>query len=99
MTGGGDREVDDVFDDLASRDDGERSVLDVTRSEYTGVVDIEDLPLDEVELEEAGLALDDPDRIALLSGGMDDPDGADIHEGHHVDPDEVGWDLDPEATD
>jgi len=94
MTGGGDHDLEDLFDDVAARDDGERTVLDVTRSEYTGVADVEDPHLDEIELEEAGLALDDPDRIALLSGAMDDPDGADVHPGPHVDPEDVGWDLD-----
>ena len=33
------------------------------------------LELDEVELEEAGLELDDPELIATLEGGGDDPDG------------------------
>lgn len=31
---------------------------------------------DHAELEEAGAALDDPERIPMLSGGMDDPDDA-----------------------
>lgn len=31
---------------------------------------------DHAELEEAGAALDDLERISMLSGGMDDPDDA-----------------------
>jgi hypothetical protein len=31
--------------------------------------------LDELELEEAGLELDDPETMATLDGGADDPDG------------------------
>ncbi len=31
--------------------------------------------VDELELEEIGVELDDPEMIATLSGGMDDPDG------------------------
>jgi hypothetical protein len=38
--------------------------------------DIDDLVLDQAALEEAGAALDDPDRISMLDGGMDDPDGS-----------------------
>jgi hypothetical protein len=33
------------------------------------------LQVDERELEEAGAALDDPERIVTLDGGIDDPDG------------------------
>ncbi|MDA8341470.1 MAG: hypothetical protein M0007_04530 [Actinomycetota bacterium] len=31
--------------------------------------------VDELELEEIGMELDDPEMIASLSGGIDDPDG------------------------
>jgi hypothetical protein len=41
-----------------------------------GDLDIDDLVLDQAALEEAGAALDDPDRISMLDGGMDDPDGS-----------------------
>lgn len=33
------------------------------------------LQIDERELEEAGAALDDPEELVTLQGGMDDPDG------------------------
>ncbi len=33
------------------------------------------LQVDERELEEAGVELDDPERLVTLDGGMDDPDG------------------------
>jgi len=33
------------------------------------------LQVDERELEEAGAALDDPEQLVTLQGGMDDPDG------------------------
>lgn len=40
---------------------------------------------------EAGLDLDDPERMALLDGGMDDPDGLQQAPGT---ADDEGWDLD-----
>jgi hypothetical protein len=33
------------------------------------------LQVDDRELEEAGVTLDDPERLATLDGGVDDPDG------------------------
>jgi hypothetical protein len=52
----------------------------------------DDLTVDQEELEEAGANLDDPERLALIDGGMDDPDGA----GPAPAPDpERGWDVDP----
>lgn len=52
-----------------------------------------DLVVDERELEDSGAALDDPDRISLLDGGIDDPDGS----GSPPPTDrEAGWDVDPE---
>jgi hypothetical protein len=64
-----------------------------------------EMPVDSLENEEVGLALDDPQRIATLDGGMDDPDGIDVDDldpaddepagaRPGVDPDTVGWDLD-----
>lgn len=50
-----------------------------------------DLAVDQMELEEAGASLDDPERVSLLEGGMDDPDGTGPPD---VDP-ESGWDIDP----
>jgi hypothetical protein len=69
--------------------------VDVTRpgSGSEGGRDLDtDLIVDRTELEEAGADLDDPERLALLDGGMDDPDGS----GPKPRPDdEAGWDVDP----
>ena len=51
------------------------------------------LVADELELEELGAQLDDPELLVTLEGGMDDPDGVDEpprrpHEG------DEGWELD-----
>ena len=52
------------------------------------------LVADEVELEELGAQLDDPELLVTLEGGMDDPDGIDrpTSPGRHAEPD-AGWDL------
>lgn len=50
-----------------------------------------DLTVDQVELEEAGADLDDPERLSVLEGGMDDPDGT----GPAGEDPESGWDIDP----
>jgi hypothetical protein len=59
------------------------------------------LHIDERELEEVGAQFDEPERKAVLQGGMDDPDGV----GPPAVPDRRvgdGWDLDaplaPEET-
>ncbi len=52
----------------------------------------DDLTVDQEELEEAGANFDDPERLALIDGGMDDPDGA--GPAPVRDP-ERGWDVDP----
>jgi hypothetical protein len=54
------------------------------------------LQVDDRELEEAGVQLDDPERLASLDGGFDDPDGIDDpsrHTGARRDDDD-GWNLD-----
>ena len=67
-------ELDDV-DFVEEPTDG----FDRSRTDYTGVdLDDEFQPLDEVELEEEGMELDDPELIALLPTGADDPDGIDL---------------------
>lgn len=51
--------------------------------------------VDQAEVEEAGVDLDDPERMAVLDGGADDPDGvgaADLPVEPR--PGEEGWDLD-----
>jgi hypothetical protein len=51
------------------------------------------LAADQLELEELGSQLDDPELIVTLEGGMDDPDGADPSVRHHHRDDDEGWDL------
>jgi hypothetical protein len=80
-----DEELDDqdvVTPDAAGDPEGERSFD-------------RQLVLDEVEAEEAGIALDDPERLAVLDGGIDDPDGVGSPE-QRARPDDEGWDLDAE---
>ncbi len=51
------------------------------------------LVADELELEELGAQLDDPELLVTLEGGMDDPDGVDRSSVRvHRDGDE-GWEL------
>jgi len=57
------------------------------------------LVVDEAELSEAGAALDDPETMAVLDGGIDDPDGVDrvgTAGGRPSRPEDAGWDLDAE---
>jgi hypothetical protein len=64
-----------------SDDEGRASSFDRTRADYTGVEPKEEFqPLDEVELDEEGLTLDDPEH----------PEARPVS----TDPDDVGWDLD-----
>lgn len=51
------------------------------------------LVVDELELEEAGAELDDPEKLVTLDGGIDDPDGVTGRAGRRA-TDEGGWDLD-----
>ena len=51
--------------------------------------------VDEAELDEAGVRLDDPERIVVLAGGADDPDGLDGPPAPPWPrPGDEGWDLD-----
>ena len=51
--------------------------------------------VDELELEEAGVELDDPEAMLILPDGADDPDGLGGPPDGDVGPrDEQGWDLD-----
>jgi hypothetical protein len=75
-------EEDVVTPDASTDPEGERS-LD------------RQLLVDEAETEEAGVQLDDPERLAVLDGGIDDPDGVGIPERRERTEDE-GWDLDAE---
>lgn len=55
--------------------EGDETPFDETRLEYSGVEADGEGDVDVEELSEAGALLDDPERISLLSDGMDDPDG------------------------
>lgn len=57
--------------------------------------------LDELELEEAGLGLDDPEKMVALQGGGDDPDGVGgPPAGTGIRRrEESGWDLDDAGSD
>jgi hypothetical protein len=57
-----------------------------------------ELEVDDRELEEAGAELDDPESMAVLSGGIDDPDGlgSPSPDARAKKSDDDGWDLDPE---
>jgi hypothetical protein len=54
------------------------------------------LVVDQVELDEAGAGLDDPEQLAVLDGGIDDPDGVGRFGGHGARADDAGWELDAE---
>jgi hypothetical protein len=51
------------------------------------------LVVDQGEVEEAGVGLDDPERMATIDGGGDDPDG-DEPPPSTGSVDDEGWDLD-----
>ncbi len=51
------------------------------------------LVADELELEELGSQLDDPELIVTLEGGIDDPDGIDRSARIPRDEGGEGWDL------
>jgi hypothetical protein len=51
------------------------------------------LAADDLELEELGAQLDDPERLVSLEGGMDDPDGLDQAPPLHGRAEDEGWDL------
>src|SRR3954453_8710474 len=77
---------------LASADETDEEGLPASEGERS--IDRQ-LFLDEVEVDEAGVRLDDPERMAVLDGGADDPDGVDGFDGRLLPrADEEGWDLD-----
>ena len=51
------------------------------------------LVADELELEELGAQLDDPELLVTLEGGMDDPDGIGVPAVPHPRQGDEGWDL------
>jgi hypothetical protein len=56
------------------------------------------LQVDDLELEEAGVEFDDPERMASLGGGMDDPDGIGAAGTPQASSEDEGWDLDAPVT-
>jgi hypothetical protein len=57
-----------------------------------------DLVVDETELHEAGAALDDPEQMSMLDGGIDDPDGTDPSDlAPQADDPDAGWDVEASA--
>ncbi len=86
-------EVFEAWDEaLDAGDAGDPEGLD--RSEGERSLDRQ-LFVDEVELDEAGVRLDDPERIVVLDGGADDPDGLDAPPAPAGPrPGDEGWDLD-----
>jgi hypothetical protein len=81
---------------LDAEDEGEPEGLEPSEGERS--LDRQ-LFLDEAEVDEAGVRLDDPERMAVLSGGIDDPDGVDAGPRAERRPGDEGWDLDAEETD
>ena len=59
--------LDGTFDEAdVEESDLDETAFDRTRTDYTGaVLDDEFQPVDDVELAEAGLLLDDPERVGL----------------------------------
>ncbi len=86
-------EVFDAWDEsLDAEDAADPEALE--RSEGERSIDRQ-LFVDELELDEAGVRLDDPERIVVLAGGADDPDGLDTPPWPaNSRPGEEGWDLD-----
>jgi hypothetical protein len=83
----------EAFENLDEALDDEDAYGSAFRPGPEGERDIDDdLIVDQEELEEAGANFDDPERLALIDGGMDDPDGA--GPAPKADP-ERGWDIDP----
>jgi hypothetical protein len=76
----------DEDDAFSSEDDGPEAQAPTNRQ----------LPIDDLELEEAGANLDDPEQLAVLDGGIDDPDGVGGGEAgtRPRSSDDDGWDLD-----
>jgi len=69
------RVADAAEADALAAEQGE-TAFDETRHEYSGVAEDSDADVDVDEYESAGAQFDDPERIALLEGGIDDPDGS-----------------------
>ena len=78
-----------------ARDEGERVDPDLDDAIENDPSLDPTLQVDERELEEAGAEFDDPEKMAVLDGGIDDPDGVGGPSGRaRSQDDEEGWDLD-----
>ncbi len=69
--------IADAAEVQALADGLEETSFDESRHEYSGVIEDSDADVDVAEYDEAGALFDDPERIAMLQGGIDDPDGID----------------------
>jgi hypothetical protein len=69
--------IADAAEVQAIADGLDQTAFEESRHEYSGVVEDSDVDVDVAEYDEAGALFDDPERIALLQGGLDDPDGVD----------------------
>jgi len=86
---------------------GDEAIEDASRVDSELIEEIQQDPsldptlqVDERELEEAGAALDDPERIVTLDGGIDDPDGLEEPQSSASTrfESENDWDLDAPMT-
>jgi hypothetical protein len=101
MSGTGDWTPDESLDtETYDTWDEELDEQDVVTPDATGGPEGErsldrQLLVDGAEAEEAGVQLDDPERLAVLDGAIDDPDGVGSPERRERAADE-DWDLDAE---
>jgi hypothetical protein len=86
-------EFDEFDDDDDENDDpDDATAFERTSAGYSGIdIGEEFQPVDEVELDEEGMLLDDPERMAELFDGADDPDGSNAPPRPTLDPDDLGW--------
>ena len=86
-------QYDEVAEAGSTGDDEDPGATGVSGAERD-LTRFTEMPVDEAENDEVGAALDDPEQMAMLDGGMDDPDGIDPEQVRApADPDEDGWDL------
>ena len=92
-------------EDLGSEtfEQGDEALDEETRTDAGFTEDVEQDPslnptlqVDDRELDEAGVTLNDPEKMGTLDGGMDDPDGIGGGPNGSRPPEESaeGWDLD-----
>jgi hypothetical protein len=83
---------------------GDEATDDAVRSDPAFAEELQNDPsldpalvLDQRELQEVDSVLDDPERMAVLDGGMDDPDGVGAMRDQGAGDDD-GWELDRPLT-